>query len=117
MNEALIEEIKTAYEKLGIAPIRRCYYLHEEGGDSACPLVALALFHGVVEKDDPGIELDDGLNVCLEWGSNFLGEDFTWGLMSAWDGHEKIKDDPDYLRGYTLGLAAAQQLSPRDPPV
>jgi len=118
VSDLLLAELALAYQRQQLVPIRRCFFHRENGVDYACPIVCLALFHRVADKDDPGIELDRGSNICLEWGStNLGGEEFVWGLISAWDGQEKVKDDEEYLAGYALGLEAAQQLCPRDPPV
>lgn len=115
MNDALLDEMKLAFRTLNLKPIRRCFFLHEDGVDYACPVVCLAIHRGVTEKSDPDLANDEAANIALEWASKTFGEDFIWGLLSAWEGQEKVKDDPDYLRGYELGIEAAQLLSPRDP--
>lgn len=115
MNDALLEEIITAFRSRKLQPIRRRFYVREGGVDFACALVALALQRGSVDRADPGIELDGGANTALEWTARTFGEDFAIGLLDGFDGQEQAKADPHYLRGYNLGVAAAQQLSPRDP--
>ena len=116
MNNALLAELTFAYQSQTLVPIRGCFFLHENGVDYACPIVCLTIHRGVTEKSDPGLANDDAANTALEWALKTFGDDFIWGLISAWDGHERIKDDLEYLNGYALGEAAAQQLNPRDPP-
>ena len=115
MNDTLLEEIKAAFRSRKLQPIRRLFFLNDESGDFACPLVALAIHRGQVDRSDPGIEIDGGANTALEWAAQTFGEDFAIGLLDGFDGQEQAKADPQYLRGYDLGVAAAQQLSPRDP--
>jgi hypothetical protein len=117
VNEQLLAEIKLAYQTLNLVPIRKFFCLHEEGVDYACPIVCLAVHRGVTEKGDSDLAKDETANIALEWASRTFGEDFIWGLISAWEGLGKIKTDPDYLRGYDLGVEAALQLSPRDPAI
>ncbi len=116
MNLLLLQEISLAYQTQNLRPIRRFFFLHDESGDFACPLVALAIYRGQVDRTDPGIGLDGGANTALEWVARTFGEDFAIGLLDGFDGQEQAKDDPDYLRGYDLGVAAALQLNPREPP-
>ena len=114
MTDSLLEEIKAAYQTL--KPIRRCFFLHERGIDYGCVVVALAVHRGVTDKRDPALVKDEAENTCLEWASSVFGEDFVWGVISAWDGEKQVKDEPDFLAGYTIGLEAAKQLLPREPP-
>lgn len=115
MNDALLDEFKAAFQSQNLKPIRRAFCLHEEGVDFACPLVALALHRGQVDRADPGIEIDGGANTALEWAAQTFGEDFTIGFLDGFDGQKQAKPDHDYVEGHDLGVAAAQQLSPRDP--
>ncbi len=114
MNDALLDEIKVAYQAQNLVPIRRCFFRQENGVDYACPITCLAIHRGVATKDDSDLAKDKADNLALEWASQTFGEDFIWGVISAWDGQEMVKDDPEYLDGYALGLAAVEQLCPRD---
>jgi len=116
MNDALLEEMKLAYQSQNLRPIRGFFSLHEKGVDYVCPFVALAIYRGQMKKSDPDIEIDGGANTALDWAATTFGEDFAIGFLGGFDGHELAKIDPDYLRGHELGVAAAQQLTPRDPP-
>jgi hypothetical protein len=118
VNDALVQEIRLAYQSQKLQPIRRFFFLHDDSGDFACPLLALAVYRGQVDRADPRIELDGGANPALEWAAQTFGEAFAIGLLDGFDGQQQAKDDPDpdYLRGYALGVAAALQLNPRDPP-
>jgi hypothetical protein len=117
MNNALLAEIRLAYLTQNLRPIRRFFCVHDQDGDFACPLVALAIHHGFVERSDPGIEIDGGANVALDWAARTFGEDWTIGFLDGFDGQQESKPDQEYLDGYALGLAAALQLCPCDPPV
>lgn len=117
MNEPLLLEIRLAFQTQNLVPIRKFFCLHEGGVDFACPLVALALHRGQVDRADPGIELDGGANAALAAAAKAFGEDWTIGFLDGFDAMTKAKDTPDYLAGHALGLEAAQQLSPCDPPV
>ena len=112
----LFDEIKSAYQTQNLFPIRRFFCLRDQDGDFACPLVALAVYRGVVDRSDPGIEIDGGANLALDWAASQWGEDWAIGFLDGFDSLAKSKADPEYLNGYGLGLAAALQLSPRDPP-
>jgi hypothetical protein len=116
MNDTLLEEIKLAYQAQNLKPIRRLFFLHDEGGDFACPLVAIALHRGLVDRTDPDIAIDGGANAALEAAARLFGEAWTIGFLDGFDGQTQAKTDTDYLRGHALGLEAARQLSPRDPP-
>jgi hypothetical protein len=114
--DTLLQEIIDAFQAQKLQPIRRRFCVREGGVDFACPLVALAVYRGQVDSADPCIELDGGANPALEWAAQTFGEAFAVGLLDGFDGQQQAKDDPDYLRGYDLGVAAALQLNPRDPP-
>jgi hypothetical protein len=116
MNDTLIEEIKLAYQAQKLQPIRRRFLLHGDQGDFACPLVALILHRGLVDESNPGIEVDGGGNLALEAAAKAFGEDWTVGFLDGFDGQEQAKNVPDYVVGHALGLEAARQLSPHDPP-
>jgi len=115
VNTSLLVEIVTAYEMQGFKPIRRIFTLHEKGIEHVCPIVALAVHRGVVDRADPAIQIDGGANAALEWAAGQWGESFVIGLLDGFDGQEQARPDPFYLEGHELGVAAAQQLAPRDP--
>jgi hypothetical protein len=115
VNDALLEEIKLAYETQKLQPIRHFFLLHDDQGDFACPLVALALHRGQVDRSDPGVALDGGANAALEAAAKAFGEDWTMGFLDGFDAQEQAKNGPDYIDGFALGQAAAQQFCPRDP--
>lgn len=117
MNADLLAEIIAVYQTQNFKPIRRMFCLHEKGVDQVCPLVALAVNRGVVDRTDPSIEIDGGANAALDWFASIWGDDFVIGLLDGWDGQEQAKDTPDYVEGYGLGVEAAKVLSPHDPPV
>jgi hypothetical protein len=117
MNNPLLDEIRLAYMTQNLRPIRRFFCLHDENGDFACPLVALAIHRGVVDRSDPGIEIDGGANLALDWAASQWGEAWTIGFLDGFDGLTKSKADQEYLSGYELGFAAAMQICPCDPPL
>src|SRR5438105_3830359 len=96
-------------------PVRGEYYVHVAEGDYGCPIVCFSIHRGVTEKTDPDLSKDEAANIALEWAAQTFGEEFIWGLLSAWDRQEMVKDDADYVRGYAIGLEAVKQLCPRDP--
>ena len=111
MNNALLAEIKASFQTQNLLPLRRSFFLHEDDGDFACPLVALALRRGQLELADPGIEI-----AALDAAAQTYGKEWTIGFLDGFDGQKQTNDDLNYVEGYALGLEAAQQLSPRDPP-
>lgn len=117
MDAELLEEIKLAYQAHKLQPIRRFFFLKDDSGDFACPLVALAVHRGQVDRADPGVAIDGGANAALEAAAKAFGEDWTLGFLDGFDGQEQRKNGSDYLDGFTVGQAAAQQLCPRDPAV
>jgi hypothetical protein len=106
----LLPEIRDAYEALGLRPIRRHFYIHDQGGDFACPLVALALHRGVTDRDDPDLARDDGFNLAVEWAAQQFGESWVIGFLDGFDGDPQNHVDPAYLSGCRLGALAAEQL-------
>ena len=105
---------RLAYQAQNLVPIRRCFFRQENGVDYACCITCLAIHRGVAKKTILIWLTDRADNIALEWASQTFGEDYIWGVISAWDGQEMVKDDPEYLDGYALGLAAVEQLCPRD---
>jgi hypothetical protein len=116
MHDTLLEEIKSSFLSERLKPIRRCFFLQDEGDEYACVVVALAIHRGVTDRSDSALAKDEAANIALEWASNVFGEDFIWGLLSAWDGQTQVKDDPSYLAGYELGLDAVTLFPPRGHP-
>jgi hypothetical protein len=53
MNDPLLQEIRLAYQTQNLVPIRRFFSLHEGGVDYVCPLVALAIHRGQVDRTEP----------------------------------------------------------------
>lgn len=116
MDAELLEEIKLAYQAQKLQPIRRFFFLHDEEGDFACPLVALAIHRGQVDKADPDVAIDGGANVALEAAAKVFGEDWTMGFLDGFDGQEPARSVPDYIAGHALGGEVARRLAPRDRP-
>jgi len=116
MNDALLEEIKLAYQTQNLKPIRRFFFLHDPEGDFACPLVALAIHRGQVDKSDPDVAIDGGANAGLEAAAKTFGEDWAIGFLDGFDGQGQPRNSLDYAEGHALGVEAARLLSPRDPP-
>lgn len=117
MNRPLLEEITLAYQGQNLKPLRRVFCIHEKGVDHVCPLVALAVHRGVVDRGDAAIEIDGGANAALDWAASLWGDDFVIGLIDGWDSQEQAKDASDYVAGYDLGVEAARHLAPPDPQV
>jgi hypothetical protein len=122
MNEQLLGEIKTAYKVHSLRPVRCFFFIRSGAYNFACPLTALAIHRCVMDGVDTGLEfdggaIDAGAIVSVEWAGGTFGEDWTNGFLDGFDGQNQAKDDHDYVEGHDLGVAAAQQLSPRDPPI
>ena len=105
----LLTEIRDAYEALGLRPIRRHFFIHDQGGDFACPLVALALRRGVTDRDDPDLARDDGFNLAVKWASQQFGEEWVIGFLDSFDGDPQNRVDPAYLDGSRFGATVAGQ--------
>lgn len=111
MND-LLQEIAAAYHSLGLRPTRRSFYYKHKRRAFGCPLTALAIFRGAVKGNEPYLGLDTAFNPAFLWACEEFGGDYATGLMDAWDGHEKSTDDPEYVEGYELGAALAQEILP-----
>jgi len=111
----LLEEIKTAYKVHRLRPVRRVFYLAGKRFASACPLVALAIHLGAVDRNDPAIARDAADNPAVEWAAQTFGEEWSWGLVDGFDCLTERIDDPAYREGYDLGAALAQEILPGNP--
>lgn len=111
MNDftTMIDEIKAAYLTHGLRPIKEHFFVADQGGDLACPLVALAIHRGVADRSDPELARDDGFNLALEWAAEQFGEAFALGFMDGFDG-KPPGGNPPYLSGHGMGVLAAEQL-------
>jgi hypothetical protein len=67
MNDTLLTEIIAAFQSQNLRPIRRIFFLHDEGGDFTCPLVAVLLHRELVDRSDPDVAVDGGANAALEY--------------------------------------------------
>lgn len=114
MNHELLEEIEAAYEAHNIEPVR-CVYFHA-GLAYACPLTALAIHRGKVNKDDPMLELDEDDNPALVWSCDEFGADWVEGFINAYDGAERSSNEPAYLAGYEFGELTLKTLFPGEFP-
>ena len=111
-DPGLLEDIKTAYKAHRLRPVRRVFYLPGKRYAWACPLVALALHRGVVGRDDPAIARDAADNPAVEWAAQTFGEEWSWGLVDGFDRQGQRIHDPDYRKGYDLGVALAREILP-----
>jgi hypothetical protein len=112
MNRQLLDEIKTAFKAHSLRPIRRRFFMHGRRYDSACPLVALAIHRGVVDRSDPAVARDAADNPVVEWAAKTFGEEWSWGLCDGFDGQTERINDPPYLDGYAFGRALALEILP-----
>jgi hypothetical protein len=111
MNKALIHEMQEAYRSHKLRPIPGTFLLD----DFACPLTALAISRGVVDKNDPDLGLDQEKNPVFAWASDEFGAAWVHGFVNAFDDEDKTSDDPEYVAGYTLGELARGQAFRRHP--
>ena len=114
MNNSLLEEIQAAYDAHNIEPIR-CIYFHV-GLGYACPLAALAIHRGIVNKSDPNLELDGDDNPALAWACDEFGDDWAEGFLNGFDGDERSRSEPSYLAGYDFGELTLENLFPGEFP-
>ena len=103
-------DLADAYQTQKLRPIRGRFLVADQGGDLACPLVALALHLGVAERGDPELARDDGFNLALDWACQEFGEDYALALMDGFDGKQIGGVGSAYLVGYDLGVKTAQQI-------
>lgn len=115
MSQLQLDEIRTAYQALRLKPIQSLFFFRHDGTDYACPLVAVALARGQFDRNDPAIAIDGGANAALEWAAAEWGEAFVIGFLDGFDGRAQLKADPEYRKGFDLGVAAEQELSPIAP--
>jgi hypothetical protein len=112
MNEqALLAEIKVAYKAQRLRPLRGFWFIHRKRYDLACPVVALALHRGVVNRDDPD-RLEKDCAAVGEWASAVFGRKWAQGFMDGFDRQTEREDAPEYLKAYGLGVALAQDILP-----
>ena len=90
MNNPLLDEIQAAYQAHNLWPIRCMYFLQ----GFACPLTVLAIGRGVVDKNDPSLELDEEENPSFAWACEEFGEVWVCGFVNSFDEQEKTNDDP-----------------------
>jgi hypothetical protein len=109
---AILDEIKTAYKALRLRPICRRFFVHGKRYDSACPMVALAIHRGAVDRNDPAIAKDAADNPAVEWAAQTFGEEWSWGFVDGFDWQTERTADPAYLEGHRLGALLAQEILP-----
>ena len=109
MNLPLLEEFHAAYES-DLWPMRGAFLV----GCFACPLTALAIRRGVVDRNDSRLELNDEENPVFLWACDEFGAVWVHGFMNGFDDEDRAESDSDYSAGYELGSLALEQLLPRD---
>jgi hypothetical protein len=117
---AFLDEITLAYKVHHLRPIRGFFFIRRGLQTHACPLTALAIHRGIMDGVCPGLELrgggiDAGAIETTGWAVETFGHEWVTGFLDGFDCKKQAKDDPDYRAGHDLGVAAAQQLCPRDP--
>jgi hypothetical protein len=75
-----------------------------------CPLTAIAISRGVVDKNDPRLELQENDNPVPAWACDEFGEIWFFGFVNGFDETEKTNDESEYLAGYELGVLARGQV-------
>jgi hypothetical protein len=112
MNDftTLLDQIKAAYQSQKLRPIRGQFFIPDRGGDCACPLAALALHWGIVDKNDPDLALDQAAHPAFDWACDQFGEDWSIGFLDGFDGKPQGRADPSYLAGYCVGTLVAQHV-------
>jgi hypothetical protein len=109
-HAALVDEIKAAYQAHRLVPARKTFFFQAGGVAYACPLVALAIHRGAVDRADLDLALDGAANPALDWAAGEFGEHWMWGFLEGFDGKEGALADPGYLRGYGQGARVAQEI-------
>jgi hypothetical protein len=112
MNQQLLAEIKGAYKALRLRPIRGFFFIHRKRYDLACPMVALALARGIVNRDDPDrLEKGDFTPVLEKFATEFS---MPWvrGFSDGVDRQCQSSFDSKYLSGYEFGGRVAQEILP-----
>lgn len=112
MNKALIHEMQEAYRSHKLRPIPGTFLLD----DFACPLTALAISRGVVDKYDPRLALDEDENPVFVWACDTFGTVWVQGFLNGFDDEDKANDAPAYLVGFQFGELAREQLFRRKAP-
>jgi hypothetical protein len=112
MNKQLLEEIKTAYKVHHLRPVRRCFFIHCKRYDSACPLLALAIHRGAVDRADPSIAWEGADNPAFKWATRAFGKEWAWGFIDGFDWITKKTRDPEYQKGHRFGVLLAVGILP-----
>jgi hypothetical protein len=112
MNQALLDEIRLAFRAHNLRPFRETFFYHGTRFNYACPLTALAIHRGVVNKADPGLELDQATNPAFAWACREFGREWVGGFLDGIDRRQPALDDPAYRAGHVSGAAVARQVFP-----
>jgi hypothetical protein len=115
-NQELLEEIKMAYRVHRLRPIRGFWFIHRKRYDFACPMLALALSRGIVDRADPDRLEKDATAVC-EWASSVFGNLWLQGFFDGFDRQTEKDNASEYLKGYSLGTALANDILPGELPL
>jgi hypothetical protein len=110
MNAALLDEIRLAYQAHNLRPFRDSFFHHGTRCDYACPLTALAIHRGAVDRADPGLELDGADNPAFDWACREFGLGWAGGFLDGFDGRPFALDDPAYKEGHAFGASVARQV-------
>jgi hypothetical protein len=110
MNDALLDEIRLAYQAHNLRPFRDSFFHHGKRLDYACPLTALALHRGAVDRADPALELDQTTNPVFDWACREFSLGWVWGFLDGFDGRPVALDDPAYVDGHAFGTSVARQV-------
>ena len=106
MNDTLLEEIQAAYRSHKLRPIPGTFHLDA----FACPLTALAISRGIVDKNDPDLGLDQEKNPVFAWACDEFGAAWVRGFLNSFDEEEKASNHTTYLAGYECGELVFRQL-------
>ena len=106
-----VDDIKAAYVKTGLRPVRKVWGSKAAG--CGCPLTALyCAAHPTIEyiPSPSGFGMRDRYAVVArELG---LSSDFAEGLADGWDGLSNVNCSVEFTAGYSLGKAAQEVILP-----
>jgi len=109
-QQILLDEIKLAYASLAMRPLRGTTYKHDKPCDYGCPLTALCLYRGGIDRSNPKY-LEQTAASIHEWACNEFSDRWVKGFLHGFHyGEGKASSHPLYREGYECGELVAQAI-------
>lgn len=118
MNEQeLLAQLKTAFRLQRLRPVRGVWFLRRKRYDMACPLTALLLHRGLLDRSDSDALEKGDLSSALDELAKEFSMPWLQGFSDAFDRQMARTSEPAYLTGYKFGERVAQEILPGESPL